>query len=174
MLSLVDRLKTAVQDSIAVGYFFHLDELKDYINTHSEIKIHNWFDACIKVVTPVILVYLLADQFITNVSGPYGGYDKVLAHSVTIAGWGWFVLILVIALLLSRHYLAVRRILFRHGYRLAANYCVDDFYYHPSIAYRPRLSTRLTTGARRIAHEFYDREPALTARRLARVLKNRS
>jgi hypothetical protein len=74
----------------------------------------------------------------------------------------------------SRHYLALRRLLFSHGYRLAANYCIDDFYYHPSVAYRPRLATRLTTGARRIAHEIYDREPALTARRLARGLKNRS
>ena len=60
------------------------------------------------------------------------------------------------------------------GYRLAANYCIDDFYYHPSVAYRPNFSNRLTTDARRIAHEIYDRKPALTARRLARGLKNRS
>lgn len=74
----------------------------------------------------------------------------------------------------SRHYLALRRLLMNHGYRLAANYCIDDFYYHPSVAYRPDLSTRLATGARRIANEIYDREPALTARRLGRRLKKRS
>lgn len=74
----------------------------------------------------------------------------------------------------SRHYITLRRLLLSHGYRLAKNYCIDDFYYHPSVAYRPGLLTRLTTGVRRIVHDIYDREPALTARRLARGLKHRS
>ncbi len=96
-----------LMECIAVGYFFHLEELKDYINAHSELKVHNWFDACIKFVTPAILIYLLADQFIANVTSTYGGYDAVLAHAVTFAGWGWFLAILVIALLLARHYVAI-------------------------------------------------------------------
>jgi NSS family neurotransmitter:Na+ symporter len=91
-------------ECIAVGYFFHLEKLKDYINEHSEIKVHNWFDACIKVITPAILIFLLASQFLEDISVAYEGYDGILTHSVTIAGWGWFVLILVLAFVLSRHY----------------------------------------------------------------------
>jgi SNF family Na+-dependent transporter len=91
-------------ECIAVGYFFHLEKLKDYINEHSEIKVHNWFDACIKVITPVILIFLLASEFLKDISVAYEGYDGILSHSVTIAGWGWFVLILVLAFVLSRHY----------------------------------------------------------------------
>jgi NSS family neurotransmitter:Na+ symporter len=91
-------------ECVAVGYFFHLEKLKDYINEHSEIKVHNWFDACIKVITPAILIFLLASQFLSDISGTYGGYDKVLTYSVTVAGWGWFLLILLVALLLARHY----------------------------------------------------------------------
>jgi len=96
-----------LMECIAVGYFFHLEELKDYINTHSEIKVHNWFDACIKVLTPAILIFLLSSQFLRDIAAPYGRYDEVLRHSVTLAGWGWFALILVAALLISRHYVAV-------------------------------------------------------------------
>ncbi len=94
-------------ECIAVGYFFHLDELKDYINEHSEIKVHNWFDAFVKVITPAILIFLLAQQFLTDITHVYEGYDKVLTHAVTFAGWGWFAFILCVALLLSRHYRAV-------------------------------------------------------------------
>jgi SNF family Na+-dependent transporter len=91
-------------ECIAVGYFFHIDELKDYINAHSEIKVHNWFDAFIRVVTPGILIYLLATQFLTDITSTYEGYDQVLRHSVSLAGWGWFAVILCLALLISRHY----------------------------------------------------------------------
>jgi len=97
-------------ECIAVGYFFHLDELKDYVNEHSEIKVHNWFDAFIKVVTPLILIYLLGNQFLKDVTSVYGGYDSILAHSVTLAGWGWFALMVCVALLLARSYGAVAAI----------------------------------------------------------------
>ena len=96
-----------LMECIAVGYFSHIEELKDYINEHSEIKVHNWFDAFVKVVTPAILIYLLANQFLNDITTPYEGYDKILRHSVTVAGWGWFVVILCGALLLSRRYVAV-------------------------------------------------------------------
>ncbi len=96
-----------LMECIAVGYFFHIDELKDYINEHSEIKVHNWFDALVKVVTPAILIFLIANQFLTDITTTYGAYDEVVAHSVTIAGWGWFLVILCGSLLLSRHYHAV-------------------------------------------------------------------
>ncbi|MHC4480425.1 MAG: SLC5/6 family protein [Planctomycetota bacterium] len=94
-------------ECIAVGYFFHLDELKDYINAHSEVKVHNWFDAFIKVVTPAILIFLLTNQFLEDIAHAYGGYDKVLRLAVTLAGWGWFLAILCGALLLARHYKAM-------------------------------------------------------------------
>ncbi|MGD2175345.1 MAG: hypothetical protein PVJ27_08075, partial [Candidatus Brocadiaceae bacterium] len=96
-----------LMECIAVGYFFHLDELKEYVNEHSEIKVHNWFDACIKVITPGILIFLLVSQFLTNITETYEGYDQILKHAVTLAGWGWFLVILCGALLLARHYVAV-------------------------------------------------------------------
>jgi len=116
-LDIVDRwmsnyglVLVGLLECIAVGYFAHLDELKDYINKHSEIKVHNWFDAFVKVITPAILIFLLTSQFLTDITNVYGGYDGILKHSVTLAGWGWFAFIICAALLLARHYKMVAAI----------------------------------------------------------------
>ncbi|MFO7955754.1 MAG: hypothetical protein R6X33_01495 [Candidatus Brocadiia bacterium] len=116
-LDIVDRwmsnyglVMVGLLECIAVGYFAHLDELKGYINKHSEIKVHNWFDAFVKVITPAILIFLLTNQFLTDITEVYGGYDAILEHSVTLAGWGWFAFIICVALLLSRHYKMVAAI----------------------------------------------------------------
>ena len=94
-------------ECIAVGYFFHFDELKDYINKHSEIKVHYWFDVCIKFLTPGILIYLLASQFLKDIGQPYGGYDQVLRHAVTVAGWGVFFVLFVLAFILGSNWWAL-------------------------------------------------------------------
>ncbi len=91
-------------ECVAVGYFFNLDELKDYINEHSEVKVHYWFDLFIKFVTPAILIYLLAAQFLQDITQPYGGYDQFMEHAVDIAGWGVFAVLLVLAFILGRNW----------------------------------------------------------------------
>ena len=89
-------------ECVAVGYFFDFDELKDYINKHSEVKVHNWFDAFIKFVTPAVLIFLLSSQFLKDITATYGGYDKVLPNAVNVAGWGLFAVIFVCALILGK------------------------------------------------------------------------
>jgi SNF family Na+-dependent transporter len=93
-----------LMECIAVGYFFHISELKDYINKHSEIKVHYWFDAFIRVVTPAILIVLLGQQFLEDITHTYGGYDAILTHSVNVAGWGVFFAIFILSLLAARHW----------------------------------------------------------------------
>ena len=93
-----------LMECIAVGYFFHISELKDYINKHSEIKVHYWFDAFIRVVTPVILIVLLGQQFLKDITHTYEGYDAILPHSVNIAGWGVFFTIFILSLIAARHW----------------------------------------------------------------------
>ena len=89
-------------ECIAVGYFFHISDLKDYINKHSEIKVHNWFDVFIKFVTPAILIVLLGQQFLKDITHTYGGYDAIFHHAVNLAGWGVFFLIFLLSLISAR------------------------------------------------------------------------
>lgn len=89
-------------ECIAVGYFFNIEELKDYINKHSEIEVHNWFNAFVKFITPAILVILLGRQFFQDISGSYGGYDQIVPHAIHVGGWGVFFSILLLALIFGK------------------------------------------------------------------------
>lgn len=53
---------------IIVGYFFSTDKLRDYINQVSEIKLWGWWELCIRVITPVILGYLIFTNFLAEIT----------------------------------------------------------------------------------------------------------
>lgn len=91
---------------IAVGYFANFSEFRRYVNRRSEIHLDTWFDLFVKVVTPSVLIYLLATQFGRDIARAYGGYDAIVPWSVNVAGWGWSFLLILIALLLSRDWIA--------------------------------------------------------------------
>lgn len=50
---------------VIVGYFFRTDTLRDYINQVSEIKLWGWWELCIRVITPLVLGYLVFSGFVT-------------------------------------------------------------------------------------------------------------
>ncbi|MFC1582859.1 hypothetical protein ACFL4W_04905 [Planctomycetota bacterium] len=85
-------------ECLAIGYFGDLEELKRFINKHSEIKLHYWFDVFIKFITPAILIYLLSNQIITDLTAEHGyeGYNQTLSWSVNVAGWGLFGFLLLV------------------------------------------------------------------------------
>ena len=93
-------------ECIAVGYFADFGELRRYINKRSEIHLDTWFDLFVKVITPAVLIYLLGTQFGRDIAKAYGGYDAVLSWSVTAAGWGWIFSLILVALILSRDWVA--------------------------------------------------------------------
>lgn len=92
-------------ECIAVGYFYEIEKLREYINEGSEIRLDRWFDLFIRVVTPSVLIFLLCSQVIKDLGATYGGYDEVIPWSVSVAGWGVFAGILVLSMLLGRNYL---------------------------------------------------------------------
>jgi NSS family neurotransmitter:Na+ symporter len=89
---------------VAVGYFFRHHEIEEFVNDRSEIHLGGWFELFIKYITPGVLVFLLAKRFIGDMTATYGGYDLVLENAVTYAGWGVFVVLLAVALVLGRNW----------------------------------------------------------------------
>jgi FkbM family methyltransferase len=71
----------------------------------------------------------------------------------------------------SSHYLDLRRLLERNGYRVVENYCIDDFYVHESLGYQQGLATHAKTALRSALRAVYNREPLLSVRRAARGLR---
>ncbi len=53
---------------VIVGYFFKTDTLRDYINQVSEIKPWGWWELCIRIITPLILGYLVFSNFIAELT----------------------------------------------------------------------------------------------------------
>jgi len=53
---------------IIVGYFFPTDRLRDYINRVSEIKLWGWWELCIRLITPLVLGYLIFTNFINEMT----------------------------------------------------------------------------------------------------------
>lgn len=60
-------------ECILIGWFWKTKPFKEYINSVSEIKIGLWWDICIKVITPVILIISLGVTFYNTLTKePYG------------------------------------------------------------------------------------------------------
>lgn len=55
-------------ECLIIGYFFKTDEMRDYINKVSEIKLWGWWELCIKLITPVILIFLLAATLLDDIN----------------------------------------------------------------------------------------------------------
>ena len=62
-------------ECLLIGYFFDIHRIRDFANDVSEIKLGGWWELCVKVITPVALVYLVGHQFMKEFVDPYGaGY----------------------------------------------------------------------------------------------------
>lgn len=88
---------------IIVGYFFKTDDLRDYINRVSEIKLWGWWELCIKIITPLVLAYLIFTNFLNEMTrgSLYGASGTDFDRYLWIAPAS-FALLFVIAFSLAR------------------------------------------------------------------------
>jgi len=63
---------------ILVGWIYKASKLREHINHMVEVnKLLPVWDFCIKVVTPIILIFLIIKSLITEFSTPYSGYSSI-------------------------------------------------------------------------------------------------
>ena len=86
-------------ECLAIGYFYNTEEFKDYVNKVSDVKVGGWWTACVKYITPAILIYSLVQTTITAYATPYEGYP---IWALNAGGWGLTVLLYVLAILLMK------------------------------------------------------------------------
>ncbi|WP_440956231.1 sodium-dependent transporter [Methanosarcina sp. Mfa9] len=85
-----------ILEVVAIGWVYGGDRIKEWVNTYSDIMAGKWWDISAKVVIPVVLVICLAQETLTGINEPYGGYDT----NALLMGFGVIVLGAVIALML--------------------------------------------------------------------------
>ncbi len=105
-LDIVDRFMNnfgliivALLECVVLGYFYNLEELRQYANSNSEIKVGRWWNFLIKIVTPLVLLVLLTYEIIDRIKGSYGDYPR---WAEFVGGWLVLLLIAVVALLMAR------------------------------------------------------------------------
>ncbi len=106
-LDIVDHFLTSyglvmvgILECVFIGWIFKAAKLRDHINHISDFKIGSWWDYCVKVVTPGILVIALVGSFLKEIQSPYSGYPWT---SLILIGRDWVIPTLIAALLVSRH-----------------------------------------------------------------------
>ncbi|WP_291653333.1 sodium-dependent transporter [Clostridium sp.] len=84
---------------ILIGWIASPDIVRGHTNEISYFKIGKWWNICVKFVTPVILIFMLAQSLITEIKAPYGGYDisALFAYGWSIIGFG-----IILALIISK------------------------------------------------------------------------
>ncbi|MBN1755824.1 sodium-dependent transporter, partial [bacterium] len=71
-------------ECIIIGYFFDIRSFRKYINSVSEIKLGLWWEILIKYFTPLILLIILALNFVDEMSAAYEGYPY---WALLLGGW---------------------------------------------------------------------------------------
>jgi len=85
-------------ECILIGWIFKTRRLREHINHAGGIGLNKFWDFCIRVVTPVVLLVLLLNSLSQEVVKPYGDYSWV---AVILIGRDWLMLALIAALFVA-------------------------------------------------------------------------
>jgi biotin transporter BioY len=90
-LDIVDRwinsyglVAVGLFEALLIGWFYKTAKFKKHVNKYSDFKIGLWWDICIKIITPVILIGTLVLSIIGELSKNYEGYPL---WSLIVGGW---------------------------------------------------------------------------------------
>jgi len=81
-------------ECIVVGWIYGSWHMREHINKTSRLRLGIWWDVCIRVITPVVLLILLASLLVSLIRDSYGGYSLT---QVLAIGGGWVFITLVVA-----------------------------------------------------------------------------
>ncbi|MHC4130932.1 MAG: sodium-dependent transporter [Planctomycetota bacterium] len=87
-----------VFECIIIGWIYKAAKLREHIDHASSIKISSWWDYIIKAFIPVVLIALIINSLINELSAPYEGYPPL---SLVVIGRDWLIITLFFALIVA-------------------------------------------------------------------------
>lgn len=81
-------------ECLVIRYVFKAVKLRKFANSTSDFVIGRWWDVCIKVITPAIIIVMFVMTLIERVKVPYMNYPKWFLMS---AGFGLSILVFVLS-----------------------------------------------------------------------------
>jgi len=67
-------------EAVAIGWIFGAGRIKDWVNARSDVSAGIWWDLSIKLIVPVVLVILIAEETAANLAAPYGGHPQMAVY----------------------------------------------------------------------------------------------
>ncbi len=80
-------------EAIAIGWIYTPDKMRNYFNSVSEYRFGKWWNIMVKYVTPIVLIILLYQNAIEDLTTAYGGYAMKYQW---IGGWIGVVIVLIL------------------------------------------------------------------------------
>ena len=114
-----------------IGWVFRLDELRDYANKFSEVKIGYIWEVLIKYVIPVVVLALIVTEAVNLIMNGYGDYPL---RALILGGWMVVLILPIVALIIAKTGTATD---------------LDEIYVH-----EPRTPYIYESGFRRLNHYF--------------------
>ena len=84
-------------ECIVVGYLYGTRRFRSLVNPHSDFRVGIWWDVCILVITPLILVISLGRIAWERFRVPYEGYPQ---WALALGGWGLVLACVILAIIL--------------------------------------------------------------------------
>lgn len=86
-------------EALTIGWLYGASKIREHTNEISYYSIGKWWDIMVKFVTPAVLLYMIIQNLITDLSNPYGGYST---KALIIFGWGIIIIGIILSLVLSK------------------------------------------------------------------------
>lgn len=107
-LDIVDHFLTqyglvlaAIFECIILGYVYKTKVLRQHINHYSAWNLKKWWwDASIKIITPLVLIVLLISSLVKELSAPYGDYPWL---AIVLIGRDWLIYTLFFAVIIAMY-----------------------------------------------------------------------
>lgn len=106
-LDIVDHFLTqyglviaAIFECILLGWVYKANKLKTHINHYSSWRLRGWWNVCVKLAAPLILLVILCSSLIEEFSAAYGGYPRL---SIILIGRDWLIYTLFLAIVVASH-----------------------------------------------------------------------
>ncbi|WP_022940307.1 sodium-dependent transporter [Psychromonas hadalis] len=92
-------LTSCLIELFIMGWIIKLSDIHKHVNTVSEFTIGNWFEICLRFISPLFLLVILGTNIYTTLTEGYGGYTQ---SDLMLLGWGLVGAMFVVAIVINK------------------------------------------------------------------------
>lgn len=92
-------LASCIIELFIMGWVVKLTAIHKHVNETSEFTVGNWFEICLRYLSPAFLIVIFATNIVTTLTDGYGGYAN--SDLITL-GWGVIAAMLIIAITVNK------------------------------------------------------------------------